>query len=58
MIRLLPKKEQEYYRQLCFQKDWLWEARIADDILLSDGILDELKGALKLAMPMIKFLEE
>ncbi len=58
LIRLLPKKEQEYYRQLCFQKDWLWEVKITDDILLSDGVLDELKGALKLAMPMIRFLEK
>lgn len=58
LIRLMPKKEQEYYRQLCFQKDWLWEVKIADEDLLSDKIMDQLKEALEVAMPMIKFLEE
>lgn len=58
IFRDLPAKEHEYYRQLCFQKDWLWQSAVSDEILLSDAIIDELKKALELAMPMIKFLEE
>lgn len=58
LLRLMPKKEQEYYRQLCFQKDWLWEVKIEDDLLVSDVIVEELKKAMDIAMPMITFLEQ
>ena len=54
----MPKKEQEYYRQLCFQKDWLWEVKIEDDLLVSEVIVEELKKAMDIAMPMITFLEQ
>lgn len=48
ILHLLPKREQEFYRQLCFQKDWLWQVQIPDEILLSDMVVDELKKAIEI----------
>lgn len=58
IIETFPPQDQEYYYQLCFLKDRLWQVQIPEEDLLSDKLLDQLKKALELAMPMIRFLEE
>lgn len=58
VISSFPKKEQKYYEQLCFLKDWLWEKELSDEIVCSDQLFEELKKALEIAMPMLLFLQE
>lgn len=58
IIHSLPKKEQQYYHQLCFMKNWLREKRISDELLLSDQLFLELKKALEIATPMLTFLQK
>lgn len=58
IIKILPKKDQKYYHQLCFIKDRLRQIPVEDEILLGTWTWEFLKKALTVAMPMLNFLQK